>query len=158
MRRMLGLLFAIVAVIGMGGSGIIAAQDATPPSVIDIAPGVTADQVVIFEGRQAPSLYRLHFTPGTSYTVEPSEQLELVYIEAGTMSLTLDAPFIVGVAADPGSAPTTIEANTETTLTAGQYVVLAPSVGGTVRNTGQDELVISVAGVLPGQATATPGA
>jgi hypothetical protein len=157
MRRTRAIVVAIVAVIGMVGAGMLAAgaQDATPPGVIEIAPGVTADQVVIFEGRETPSLYRLHFAPGVSYTVEPSDSLELAYIEAGTLTITLDAPTMRGTVGDPG-AEELVPANTEVSLESGTYFILQPATGGTVRNDGQEPTIVSVAGVLPVTAATPP--
>jgi len=159
MRRV-GKLIVLVLAFGVAGSvGIIAAgaQDATPPSVIEIAPGVTADHVVIFEGRQDPSLYRLHFAPGTTYAVQPGQSLELIYVEDGALTLSLDQPFMRGTIGTPG-ATELIQPNTEVTLEAGTYFVIQPGTGGTARNDGQEEAVVSVAGVLPGGFDATPAA
>jgi len=152
-KLLAGLL--LVAVFCGFGMALAAAQEATPPAVIDLAPGVTADQVVIFEGRENPSLYRLHFAPGVSYTVSPSDSLELAYIEAGALTISLDAPTMRGTVGDPGSAEL-LPANTETTLEAGTYFVLQPATGGTVRNDGQEPAIVAVAGVLPASAATPP--
>jgi hypothetical protein len=152
-KLLAGLL--LVGVFGGFGMALATAQDATPPSAIELAPGVTADQVVLFEGRENPSHYRLHFAPGVSYTVSPSDSLELAYIEAGALTIALDAPTMRGTVGDTGSAEL-LPANTEVTLAAGTYFVLQPSTGGTVRNDGQEPTIVSVAGVLPSTAATPP--
>lgn len=157
MKRSIGLivvaLFLVLAV-------PVAAQDATPaapPDSFEIAPGVTADSVVFVEGQENPSLYRLHFEAGLSYPIMPGPSLELVYVEAGSLTIQLDAPITLGELGDTSSAGESIEADTELTLTAGDYFVLQPGVSGETRNDGPDTATVSVAGIAAG-GMATPAA
>lgn len=159
MKRSIGLivvsLFLVLAL-------PVVAQDATPeapPESFEIAPGVTADSVVFVEGQEDPPLYRLSFEPGVSYPVQPGPNLELVYMEAGSLTMQLDAPITIGKLGDTTSSGENIPANTEVTLTVGQYFALQPGVSGEVRNDGQETATVSVAGIiLEGMATpaATP--
>lgn len=153
----------VVALIAVALFGIFTlsglAQDATPgpPDSFEIAPGVTADSTVFVEGQQNPSLYRLHFQPGVSYPVQPGPNLEIAYMEAGSLTVRLDGPAIVGEVGATDVAGEAIAAGTEVTLATGQYLVLQPGVTGEVRNAGQETATVSVAGIAPG-GTATPEA
>lgn len=170
MRRVPGLMlavavlvFGILAAVGlMSGAG---AQDASPPAGgpppggFEIAPGVTADAAVFIEGRQDPSLYRLAFAPGVTYPVHEAPTLELVYAEAGALTMTLSVPVTVGQLGAPEAAGENIAANTEFTFEAGEYFVLPPSTTGEVRNEGEESAVVSVANILAeggGTPAATP--
>jgi hypothetical protein len=171
MRRVPGFLFAVaVMVLGLIASvGLISgasAQDASPPAggpppgVFEIAPGVTADAAVFAEGRQDPSLYRLTFAPGVMYPIAESPALELAYVESGALAMTLSVPVTIGEVGSPGVAGESVEANTEFTLEAGQYIVLPPGTTGEVRNDGDEPGVVSVANIIPtsvGTPEATPG-
>jgi quercetin dioxygenase-like cupin family protein len=71
----------------------------------------------------------------------------------------LDGVVVVDELTDARTVGEGIEANLETTLTAGQYFVLPPGVGGEVRNDGEETAIVSVAGILPSgmvTTTATP--
>lgn len=153
----------VIALIAAALFGIFAlptlAQDATPgpPDSFEIAPGVTADSAVFVEGQQNPSLYRLHFQPGVSYPVQPGPNLEIAYMEAGSLTVRLNGPAVVGEVGATDVAGEAIAAGTEVTLATGQYLVLQPGVTGEVRNGGQETATVSVAGITLGD-TATPGA
>jgi quercetin dioxygenase-like cupin family protein len=156
----LALLLSVVAAANMVPGA--RAQDATPgpPESFEIAPGVSVDNVVFAEGQDEPASYRLHFEAGVTYPVEPSPALELVYVEAGTLTMQLDAPVTIGHLAATNVGGETIDAGMEVSVTAGEYFVIAPGTGGEVRNDGEDTAIVSVAGILPtGEATpadATP--
>ena len=156
MKRALGLV-GMLFLLGMPGP--VLAQDSTPaaPDSFEIAPGVVADSFVFVEGREEPVLYRLHFDPGVVYPVEPGVNLELGYAEAGTITMSLDAPVTVAQVDDTASPGEAIPAGTEFTLTVGQYLVLPPGVTGEIRNDGQEVATLSVAAVVLGEA-AIPGA
>jgi hypothetical protein len=142
------------------GSGQLAtAQDSTPtaPDSFELAPGVVADSFVFVEGREEPLLYTLHFDPDVVYAVEPGSNLELGYLEAGTLTMTLEAPVTIAQVGDTASAGEVIDAGTEVTLSVGQYFVLQPGVSGEIRNDGDEVATLSVAGVLL-DGMATPGA
>lgn len=140
------LVFAFVA-----GSGLVpgaGAQDATPPpGGFEIAPGVTAE--ILPTSEDPPSLYRLQFAPGVTYEIVPSPALEVAYLEAGALTLRLDAPVTVGSLGATDAAGENIAADTEFTFSEGDYFVLPPSVGGELRNDGSEPAVISVAGLVP---------
>ena len=127
------------------------------PDSFEIAPGVTADQVVFREDTENPVLYRLHFEPGVIFPVEPSTHLEIASMEAGSLTLQLDGPAFVGDLTTSGAEGEIVPANTEITVSAGQYLVLKPGVGGEVRNDGEETATVSVAGVVLG-GMATPEA
>jgi quercetin dioxygenase-like cupin family protein len=131
----------------------VAAQEATPPDSFELQPGVTADNMVFREGQEAPVLYNLHFEPEVVYAIEPSPSLELGYMVEGSLSFTLDADVIVGVAGASDSAGDIVPAGTEFTLSPGDYVVLRPGMTGEVRNEGTDTATLSVAGIIPEAAT-----
>lgn len=155
MRRFASLVLVAVALMTTTALGINA-QEATPPSAsmeppesVEIAPGVVADSMLFIGDQREPINYRLHFEPGVTYTIEPSGALELVYVESGELTITLDGVFTVGELRDPDTVGEAIEANLETTVTAGQFFVLQPGVGGEVRNDGDEVAGLSVAGIIP---------
>jgi quercetin dioxygenase-like cupin family protein len=157
MKRSVGLI--VICLFLMLGIPVVA-QDATPaapPESFEIAPGVTAGSVVFVDEQENPSLYRLSFEPGVSYPVEPGPNLELVFMEAGSLTMQLDAPVTLGQLGDTSSAGESIAADTDFTLTAGQYFVLQPGVSGEVRNDGQETATVSIAGIGV-QGMATPAA
>jgi hypothetical protein len=132
MRRFATIALSLVLLCVTWSVGAVLAQDSTPapesgpPEGFELAPGVIADSVVIVEGSENPVKYRLHFEPGVTYPVEPGVNLELALVEAGSLTMTLDAPIVVGQMGDVSSAGETIAAGTEVTLSAGQYFVLQP--------------------------------
>jgi hypothetical protein len=170
MRRLLIGLWLV----GMVMAGLVAgapairaaAQDATPgaeelgpPDSFELAPGVVADSVVFVEGQENPSLYRLHFDAGVVYPVEPGPNLEVAYLESGSLTVTLDGAMTVGQLDDPQAPGEAIPANTEFVLEAGHYFVIPPGVSGEVRNDGDDTATVAVAGLTPAGASlpaATP--
>jgi hypothetical protein len=132
-----------------------------PPESLELAPGVIADSMTFVEGQESPSLYRLHFDPGVVYEVFPSPSLELGYLESGSLTVVLDVALALGRVGETGAAGETIDANTEFTLEAGQFLVLQPGGTGEIRNTGEQTATLSVAGLTPGNAgapEATPAA
>jgi hypothetical protein len=155
MRRII-TLSSVVALLMLSMALTISAQDATPPSgemempeTFEIAPGVVVDNMVFAPGAMEPSSYRLNFEPGVAYQVEPGGALELVYIESGELVMTLDGVVTVGELGDSRTVGDAIEANLEAVISAGQYFVLQPGVGGEIRNDGEEAAIVSVAGILP---------
>lgn len=156
MRRIVNLSAVIVVVLLFSMVAGMSAQDATPPSEsmeppesFELAPGVMVDAMVFVSGAESPINYRLHFEPGVTYTVEPSGALELVYVESGELTMTLDGVVTVGELTDARTVGESIEANLEVTVTPGQYFVLQPGVSGEARNDGEETAIVSVAGILP---------
>lgn len=154
---LMGLVLISMAMLASGAPRALA-QEGTPqgpPDSFEIAPGVTVDSFVFAEGQEAPSNYRLHFAAGVTYEIAPSDALELAYVETGTLSLVLDRDLLLG---DVGASGELIAAGTTVTVTTGQYFVLQPGMGGEVRNEGSETASVSVAGVIPAMAGATPDA
>lgn len=156
-----GMVLGLIASVGLiSGAG---AQDASPPAGgpppggFEIAPGVTADAAVFAEGRQDPSLYRLTFAPGVTYPIAESPALELAYMESGALTMTLSVPVTIGQVGASDAAGESVEANTEFTLEAGQYIVLTPGTIGEVRNDSDVPGVVSIANIIPA-AVGTPEA
>jgi len=125
MKRLIALI--VVALLGIFAIPALA-QDATlgPPDNFEIAPGVTADSAVFVAGEQNPSLYRLHFEPGVSYAVQPGPNLEIAYMEAGSLTVRLNGAAVVGEVGATDVAGEAIPAGTEVTVTTGQYLVCNP--------------------------------
>lgn len=156
--RLLSVLVVMMLSIVVAGS----AQEASPPGEpmppdsVEIAPGVTADQM-IFAGGDAPVNYRLTFDAGVVYEVMPGGNLEVGYVESGSLVMVLDAAVTVGRVGDVESGGLEVPANTEFTVEAGQFIVLQPGVSGEIRNEGGEPAVVSVAGLTPaGVPGATP--
>lgn len=154
MRRIISLVAVIV--LSLSTAVGISAQDATPPGgamgppdSFEIAPGVVATDMVFAEG-EAPVSYRLSFEAGVVYTVEPSGNLELGYLEFGSLVFTFDAAVVTGQVGDLEAGGDVVPAGTEVTLEAGQFLVLQPGVSGEARNDGNEPAVLSVAGLTPG--------
>jgi len=159
--KLLRLGIVVIGILMMGG-GAVVAQEGTPgpPDSFELAPGVIASNMVFVEGQENPSLYRLSFAPGVSYPVQESPGLELVYMESGTMTVRLNAPVTVASLNATDGSGESVAADTEFTLSAGHFFVLAPGVSAEVRNDGEETATVSVAGLIPGgmtvPAAATP--
>ena len=161
MRRM-PVLVSVVAVVllALAAAGRVGpaavAQEGTPPAGgFEIAPGVTAEALAFAPGQEAPSLYRLTFAPGVTYRVDPAPDISLVYVEAGALTATLDAPVTITRAEATDAPGEAVAAGTEFTLAAGDYAAFPPLVGGEVRNDGQEPASVVVAAIVP-SAMATP--
>jgi len=76
-------------------------------------------------------------------------------MEAGSLTVRLNGPAIVGEVGATDAAGEAIPAGTEVTVSAGQYLVLQPGVTGEVRNDGKETATVSVAGIATG-GSATP--
>jgi hypothetical protein len=104
---------------------------------------------------------------GVSDPTDPS--LGLVYVEAGSVTVQLNAPLqitraaMVAMLATPNAAipgPEPVAANATVMIHAGDSVVGPPNVGGEVRNTGSSPAVLLLAGIAPAELgpAATPAA
>lgn len=160
MRRIASLAFAIAVMMVATGIGI-SAQEATPatdvtgpPESVELAPGVVGDNLLFAEGAAEPTNYRLTFQPGVVYTVWPSQNLELVFVESGSLVGSLDGTVVVTALGDTGSGGEIVPAGTEYTMRAGQFIVLQPGMGGEIRNEGSEPASISIAGLTPAGAGA----
>ena len=147
---------------GIGPASPTLAQEATPAAPgFELAPGVTAEALAFVAGQESPALYRITFAPGVTYTIMPAPELSLVHVERGALSLTLDAPVQVTRAGTDEGASEGIAAGADTTVNAGDHLVLPLMVGGEVRNEGDVAAAVLVAAIfLPEGAVpaATPGA
>ena len=140
------LLAGIVAVSGLAPGA--RAQDASPPpGGFEIAPGVTAEILPTLQ--DPPSLYRLQFAPGVTYEIAASGSLEVAYFESGSLTFRLEAPVTVGNLNAIDAVGENYAADTEFTVTAGDYFAIAPGVGGELRNEGDEPAVVSIAGLVP---------
>jgi hypothetical protein len=81
--------------------------------------------------------------------MQPSPNVEIAYMEAGSLTVRLNGPAVIGQVGATDVAGEAIPAGTEATVTAGQYLVLQPGVTGEVRNGGQATATVSVAGIAP---------
>lgn len=155
MRRLTSVL-SVLAMFMVSFTAAIAAQEASPPAApmdmptsFELAPGVVADNVIFAEGAESPASYRLTFAAGVIYEVMPSPNLEVVYMESGSMVLTLDMGVTVFQLGDTEGAGEHFAADTEITLEAGDYLVMQPGVGGEVRNDSDEPAAASVSGLMP---------
>jgi len=161
MRQSIGLVATIALVlfgmVSVGGLVLSAgAQDATPPiSGFEIAPGVTGE--ILPTSEDPPSLYRLHFAPDVTFPFSDDPSLGVVYVEAGTLTLRSNLPVTVAQLGATDAEGENIAAETEFTVTAGDYFVLPPFVAGEVRNDGDETATVSIAGIVP-EEMATPTA
>jgi hypothetical protein len=156
------LLVAAVALIGLVAAARLGpetrAQEGTPPAGgFEISPGVTAEALAFAAGQEEPSLYRLTFAPGVTYAIAPSPEISLVYSEAGSLTITVDAPVTVTRAGATDAPGEPVAANAEFTLGAGDYTVFPPFAGGEVRNDGQEAASVEVAAIIPSE-MGTPSA
>jgi quercetin dioxygenase-like cupin family protein len=158
----LRLLTAVVVVWAMLGltSGTQAQEATPPPGGFEIAPGVTAEALAFVPGQEAPSLYQLTFTPGTTYAFEPSPEISLVYVVAGGVTITLDAPVTVMRATQPGAVGDVVDAGTAFTFHVGDYTVFPAMVDGEVHNDGSEPATLLVSAIVPPAPAdlVTPGA
>jgi hypothetical protein len=156
MRRF-GLLLSVIAfvlmgLVALGSTTTTRAQEATPLAgglPFEIAPGVTAD--ILPTSDDPPSLYRVRFAPGVIYELEVSPAVSLVYVEAGSLVLHLDAPLTVMRGGETDVPGESIAADAEVTLEPGDYTVFPPNVSGEARNDGPDPAQVAVAELVPEQ-------
>ena len=151
------VLLSVVLLIIAGSIAVRpgAAQEGSPPAGFEIAPGVTATDAVFAEGAADPTAYTLVFAPGTVYEVAPTPTLDLVYVDEGAATLTLDAPVTI----HRSGGPEEVAANTEFAAAAGDYFVMTPLTGGQVRNEADAPVTFSIASIrMSAEAAATPSA
>lgn len=156
MPRAIVLLF-VVLLITAGAITVRpgAAQEGAPPAGFEIAPGVMATDAVFAEGAADPTAYTLVFAPGTVYEIAPTPTLDLVYVDEGAATLTLDASVTIHRAG--GSEE--ISAGTEFAAAAGDYFVMTPLTGGQVRNEEDAPVAFAIASIrMSEEASATPSA
>ncbi len=160
MRRAIGplviavtLLLVLVAAMHLAPGAI--AQDATPDPAqrMEIAPGVAIE----IGGLDGPGSFHLYLDPGAVFPIDPGGGLELLYVESGHVNVQLDGTVTVGALGMTDDAGEVVPADTDVTLTAGQYIVLEPQLTGELRNEGETTVSIAVADLTPSmQDIATP--
>jgi quercetin dioxygenase-like cupin family protein len=173
MRRLTVALLSIVILVGsllFSGGRLVAAQDATPAASDEGAPpeGVTFEFLGGGETETLPAapagmyLVRITLAPGASLPGEADDpSLILVVVEAGTVSLNIDAPITVLHATaneEPGPEDfEPIEAGQNFTMEVGDSAILPANVAGEIGNDGTEDVVLLGAIVEPsGQDGATP--
>lgn len=165
MRRFASLL-SVIALIVLSMGANLSAQDAStpeapmgPPESFEIAPGVTADHMVFPPNSQEPSSYRLTFDAGVTYEANASPNLEVGYVESGSLVMTLNQSVTVKQVDDLEGEGEMYSAGTEFTIEAGQFMVMQPGASGEIRNDTDAPAVISIAGLVPSApGMATPSA
>jgi hypothetical protein len=154
------VVLVLLSSIGPGPTATTRAQDGTPvvPQEVEevveefgfeIAPGVTAGVLPVSE--DPPSLYWVRFAPGVTYTLEEDPAITLLYGQTGSLLLRLGVPVTVTRAGAMDTPGETIPAETEFTLSEGDYTVLPPNAGGEARNEGQEPAQVAIAGLVPEQ-------
>jgi hypothetical protein len=154
MKRLSTVLSVAVLLAGLAATGWLTghvhAQEASPSAGgFEIAPGVTAEGIAFIPGEEVPTLYRLTFDPGVTYTFVPSPEISLVYGETGAIVATLSAPVTVFHAVDTGQPGEAVAAGSEFRLDVGDYVVFPPLVEGSVTNAGKESASVLVAAIVP---------
>ena len=157
MRRFSPLV-ALLAVALLGP--LVAAQEGTPASEEFAIEGVTFEPLAVSAGVTLPSpsdlvLVRIGLEPGAALPSDPDDpSLAMVLVEAGELTVDLDAPFTVTRAgafapvlatAEAGGAfvapEETVAAGEAVTLRAGDVAFFPPNVGGVISNDGEERAV-----------------
>lgn len=165
MRKLASLLSVVMLMVVSMATSLSAQESGTPeapmgpPDSFEIAPGVVADRIVFAEGMEEPVSYHLTFQDGVVYEIGATPSLEIGYMESGSLVMVVDAPVTVKHVDDTEGAGETHSAGTEFTISAGEFMVLQPGVGGEIRNESGAPAILSVAGLTPaGGSIATPEA
>jgi quercetin dioxygenase-like cupin family protein len=164
------LVFGLFASQGMNPS--TSAQDATPPSdqqagapegvsFVTLASGTIE---VLSPGTANLVLGRVRLAPGATLPFDPTDpSVDLVFMGAGTLTFRVDAPMTVTRAVRTGTPvptePEEIPADTEFTLSDGDFALFPPNAAGEVRNDGAEDAVAWVTNVAlfaGGASTPTP--
>jgi hypothetical protein len=142
-----------LAMMSGGRAGVLAQEATPPPHGIELAPGVTAEEMPPLPDQ--PTFYRLRLAPGSSFTGDDTDPtISLVYVEAGIVRLTFGAPTGVSRAA---ATPTPIEpvaAGTEFVVHPGDYFIAPGHATVEVHNDGPEPASLLVAALLPTSAAA----
>ena len=176
------LLAALALLLALGGlAAPLAAQEATPPAEEEFPPeGVGFFPLGFGTAEELPAapadlvLVRFTLEPGASIPADAGDpSAALVYVEAGALTVRVDAPVrvtraaVIAAFATPGAEPEgppmpeEVAAGTAFTLAAGDSVVLPPNVAAELRNDGQERVVGLAAIVAPpemGGEAGTPAA
>ncbi|MDQ3695498.1 MAG: hypothetical protein M3464_18030 [Chloroflexota bacterium] len=171
MYRLLVLVSVVaVALIGLAALGArpaAVAQEATPVTEVvfeDVEAEVLASGLIPAYPPEPAEMVLLHlrFEPGGRVLIPADDPgLDLVYVEAGTVTVRVTVPVVAlrgAVLATPGArAQEEVPAGTEFTLGAGDSFVAPFLSGGELRNDGAEEAIVRIAYVAPvPPATPTP--
>jgi hypothetical protein len=140
----------LLLLLGIGAAGAVSAQQAPPAAGSEeVAPGVTREPVIAGDGAVAHALYRLRFEPGALFFFEGDGTIRLAYMEAGSLTLSLDVPLNVRPAGDGRDAGEQVTPGDEAELRAGEYITIAPGAFGLVFNDGTLPAVVLIAAMEP---------
>jgi hypothetical protein len=156
MRRRSVLSLLAVVPVAVPAAAARAQQSTPAAGGFEIAPGVVVELLPVPE--DPPALYRVRFEPGAGFPFADDPTLGVVHVESGALVLRVDHPITVARLDDPTAAGENVAGDTEVTVTAGDYFVLAPFASGEVRNEGGEAASVAVAGFVPAAAggAATP--
>jgi mannose-6-phosphate isomerase-like protein (cupin superfamily) len=79
----------------------------------------------------------------------PSPNLEVFYVESGSLVVTFDAPVTITRLGDVESGGEMVPAGTEFVIESGEFGVLQPGTGSEIRNEGSEPAAVSIAGLVP---------
>ena len=106
--------------------------------------------LAVAERQEIPALYRLRFAPGSVLFADTSDpSVSLVYVETGTISISIKAPVAVTRAGAIGRSPEIVVTETAILLRAGEYLVVPSFAEGTYRNEGQEVTSLLVSAIVP---------
>ena len=152
-RKLIRPAIVVLVCFGLLGAQVpnLAAQEATPPAGVELAPGVTAEVFAGVPTARAPgqTLYvvRLTFQPGRAITPHGHPGTVLFAVESGTLGWTLveGTAQVVREAAVGGTQTEDVtEPETEVILNIGDAIFYEDDVVHTARNAGEGPAVVLV--------------
>lgn len=162
------LVLAAVALVGLAALGAGPAAGARQATPVTDATGVVFDDVEpeILASGAVPAyppgptelvLLHLRFAPGGRVLIPADDPgLDLVYVEAGAVTVRVTVPVVARRGAAPGTQEE-VPADTEFALGTGDSFVAPAASGGEMRNDGAGEARVMIAYVAPAlPATPTP--
>jgi hypothetical protein len=155
MRRIFTLVSVVAVLLALAGAlsirrgpGALAQDSTQQPGVMQVAPGVMAEEIPSQPGR--PTVYRLRLAPGASFTADKSESaVSLIYIESGSITATFGGPIGVNRGASPSQPAEQIAAGVAFTANAGDFFIAPPHTAVEVHTNGSAPASILVAAVIP---------
>lgn len=148
-----------VVLVGLFAAGALA-QEGTPVAEEAMPEGLSFEGLGFGIAEDLPAtpaevaLFRIGIEPGAGFPLDPEDpSVALVYVEAGEVTLDVDAPITVLRAPGPGTPfPEEQEefaAGTEFTLATGDSALFPPRVTGEARNQGAEPVAVLVANLAP---------
>jgi quercetin dioxygenase-like cupin family protein len=145
------LFFALAAygvIAPMASRTALAQESAATPGTLEIAPGVTAEEVVIPAGE--PQIFRFHFERGSTVSFDDTDpSISLVYVETGTLTATFQGPISISRAAAADAPDEPVAAGQKFTATTGDYFVAPGNTAVELRNDGAEPLTLLIATLIP---------